>query len=80
MKRLFLFSILFSCLPLLRAQETGAVQCKPGSDQVPVWIEPHGVHIVATLNCGQKVNILGIASGYAKIRISETVYGYVAME
>jgi hypothetical protein len=80
MKHLILASALLSCFSIALAQEIGSVQCKPGSDKVPVWIEPHGVHIVALLDCGQEIKILGIANGYVKIRVSDTVYGYISLE
>jgi hypothetical protein len=81
MKRIIGLTNLLSLLYLpLFAQETTAVRCKPDSDRVPVWTEPHGVHMAVLLNCGQKVHVLAIANGCTKIKLSETSFGYVAME
>jgi len=85
----FLLFCIFVCAPAF-SQDSGIIQCDPGSTTVPAWIGPGRPYVAERLNCGQIVSVIGLGSfltesqysqyssrplEYAKIRIAgEVVY------
>ena len=85
----YLFVFLFSCFlfcALVFPQDTGVIQCDPGSTAaVPAWVSPGRPHVLEHLNCGQMVSVIGVGSyptvsqyssrpvEYVKIQIADKV-------
>jgi len=72
---LLLFSLILCASAF--SEETGVIQCEPGStEHVPASISPGGNNVIEQLTCGQMVSIVGLERGYVKIQIGERI-GYV---
>jgi TonB family protein len=90
---LCVFSIFF-CDPQLRAMSQNAPQpdpaiapeikaahgeCSPGMSEISVIAAPGSTSVVATVKCGQEVNITGGRDGFYKVRTMDGKEGYISL-